>query len=67
MKARLLTEKCYPAGWVFNFKPLQPGAIVPVVPADNIPGEGLYWVNTPELENDAYGILLQPGEYELID
>ncbi len=67
MKAKLLTEKHYPAAWVFTFKPLQPGEVVPVVPADNIPGEGQYWVNTPELENDAYGILLQPGEYELID
>lgn len=67
MKARLLVEKFYPAGWVFTFKPLQPGEVVPVVLATNLPGVGRYWINTPELEDDAYGILLEPGEYELVE
>ena len=65
MYAKLLVEKRYPAGWVFSFKPIKAGTIVPVVPAANLPGKGKYWINTPELEHDAYGILLCPGEYEL--
>ena len=67
MRARLLVEKHYPAAWVFNFPPFPLGSIVPVVPATNLPGTGKYWINTPELENDAYGILLLPGEYELLN
>ena len=66
IKVRLLVEKRYPAAWVFNFKPLQVGAIVPAVPASNLPGKGRYWINTAELRDDAYGILLEPGEYEII-
>ena len=65
MTAKLLTDKAYPAAWVFNFSPIMAGAIVPVVPATNIPEKGCYWINTPELEDDAYGILLHPGEYDL--
>jgi hypothetical protein len=66
LQARLLVEKQYPAAWVFTFEPLKAGTIVPVVRATNIPGDGMYWINTPELKDDAYGILLYPGEYELI-
>jgi hypothetical protein len=67
--ARLKTEKHYPAGWVFRFNPFPRGALVPVVEATNIPRENgalCYWVNTPELENDCYGVLLHPGEFELV-
>ena len=66
MKVKLLVVKAYPAAWVFNFPKLQPGAIIPVVPATNLPGKDQYWVNTPELKDDAYGILLRPGEYEIV-
>ena len=66
MEAKLLIDKHYPAAWVFNFPTLKAGSIVPVVPATNIPGEGNSWVNTPELEDDCYGILLEPGDYEII-
>lgn len=65
MKVKLLVDKHYPAPWVFNFKPIKAGTIVPVVPANNLPGSnGKYWINTEKLKNDAYGILLLPGEYE---
>lgn len=67
MKAKLLIDAHYPAGWVFTFKPIPAGTIVPVEKATNIPGKGNYWVNTPELKDDAYGILLRPGDYELVD
>jgi len=72
MRARVLMRKHYPAAWVFNFPPIEPGTVVPVVPAHNQPqtGEGLhirYWINTPELENDAYGIGLCDGEFELVE
>lgn len=66
LQAKLLVDKHYPAAWVFTLQPLKAGTVVPVVKANNIPGEGMYWVNTPELKDDAYGILLYPGEYELI-
>jgi hypothetical protein len=61
---RLLVKKHYPAGWVLDFPPLEKGDVVPVVPATNIPTPQCWWVNTPELRDDAYGILLYPGEYE---
>jgi hypothetical protein len=65
---RLLVDKRYPAGWVFDFPPIEAGTIVPVVPASNLPdAKGKYWINTPELEDDAYGILLYPDEYEDVD
>jgi hypothetical protein len=61
---KLLVDKHYPAAWVFNFAPLRAGTVVPVVPASNLPdSQGKYWVNTPELKDDAYGVLLVPGEY----
>jgi len=65
MKHVTLTKDAhYPASWVFNFEPIPAGTVVPVVPANNLPDcEGKYWVNTPELENDPYGILLLPGDY----
>lgn len=66
MKARLLIDAHYPAGWVFKFKPIPAGTIVPVVPATNIPDKNCLWANTDELKDDAYGILLRPGDYELI-
>lgn len=70
-QARLLVDKHYPAAWVFRVKPLRAGTVVPVVPATNQPQDGQgrhvrYWINTPELENDAYGIGLYDGEFELV-
>jgi hypothetical protein len=67
MKVRLLVEKRYPAAWVTSFKPFAVGTVVPVSPATNLPDNaGKYWINTPELKDDPYGILLYPGEYEVI-
>lgn len=71
LRARLLRDKHYPAGWVFNFSPLKAGTIVPVVFASNMPQNGQgehirYWVDTPELRDDAYGIGLYDGDFELI-
>ncbi len=66
MKAKLLKDCHYPAAWVFRFKPIKAGTVVPVIPASNIPGKGRYWINTVELQNDPYGILLEPGDYEVI-
>jgi len=64
--AKVLTEKHYPAGWVFKYPPIEAGAIVEVVKADNLPDDDCYWINTEELKDDAYGILLRPGEYEIM-
>lgn len=66
-QAKLLVDKHYPAPWVFTFPPIKAGTIVPVVPATNIPGKDKYWIETEKLKDDPYGILLVPGEYELID
>jgi len=70
---RLLTQKHYPAGWVTGWAKglpeLQEGAIVPVIPATNQPtGEGhiRYWIATPALIDDPYGVGLYDGEYELL-
>jgi len=66
MRAKLLVDKHYPAAWVFNFEPIKAGTIVPVVHAGNLPDNQFkYWINTPELEDDPYGILLTEGEYIL--
>jgi hypothetical protein len=72
MRAKLLKDKYYPAAWVFTFAPLKAGTIVPVVPATNMPQNGAgehirYWVNTPELEHDAYGIGLYDGDFQLLE
>lgn len=67
MEARLLKTCAYPAAWVFNYPPIEAGTVVPVVPATNIPDADCYWVNTDELKDDAYGILLRPGDYELLE
>jgi hypothetical protein len=65
---RLLVDKHYPAAWVLTFKPLKAGTIVPVVPATNLPNnEGKYWIETVELKDDPYGILLEPGDYEEVE
>jgi len=70
MKVKLLKDCHYPSAWVFPFeipvKPIAAGTIVPVIPADNIPGNGKFWINTVELQNDPYGILLEPNDYEII-
>lgn len=69
MLVLLLKTKHYPAAWVLNYKPIEAGTIVPVVPADNIPQEGdaiRYWIDTPELKDDAYGIGLYDGDFELL-
>ena len=66
MKAKLLKTVKYPAAWVLAFPDIEEGTIVPVVPANNIPEPDCYWVNTVELEDDPYGILLRPGDYKLI-
>lgn len=69
--AKLLTDKSYPAAWVFAVSSIKAGTVVPVARATNQPdgrGEYIrYWINTPELEDDAYGIGLYDGEFELID
>lgn len=53
------------------------GEIVPVIPARNIPQSGphsggawgpiRYWLDTPELKDDAYGVGLYDGDYEHVD
>lgn len=67
MKVKLLIGVRYPADWVFNGPAYEADVVVPVVPATNQPNwleEGKVWINTPELEGDAYGILLRKGEYQ---
>jgi hypothetical protein len=53
--------------WTRHIKPLPAGRVVSVVPANNLPYEDCFWVDTPELEHDPYGILLVPGDYQLLD
>ena len=67
MNVKLLVDTRYPAAWVFNGPAYPAGSIVPVSPATNIPEPDCLWIDTPELVDDAYGILLRPGDYELID
>lgn len=67
-QVKLLRDMHYPASWVFNFPPLKAGTVVPVVLAANIPQDSpkavRFWVNTPELKDDAYGIGLCDGDFE---
>jgi hypothetical protein len=67
MKVKLLTDVQHPALWVFNGPKYSAGTVVPVIPANNQPGEGKFWIDTPELQDDCYGILLEPGEYEIVN
>jgi len=56
---------------------MEKGSIVPIVPATNIPQDSpdaiRYWIDTPALKaannlfDDAYGVGLSDGEFELID
>jgi hypothetical protein len=65
----LLVDKHYPASWVTTFTPIPAGSIVPAVVASNIPQKGdaiRLWIDTPELTDDAYGIGLYDGEYEIV-
>lgn len=66
MKVKLLVDTRYSANWVFNGPAYPEGTVVPVIPAHNIPGEGNLWIDTEELKDDAYGILLRPGDYEIV-
>ncbi|MCB7128564.1 MAG: hypothetical protein J3T61_03375 [Candidatus Brocadiales bacterium] len=67
---QLLHDMHYPAAWVLDYSPLKAGTIVPVVPATNIPQDSptaiRYWVNTPELRDDPYGIGLCDGDFEAV-
>ena len=70
MNVKLLKDAHYPAGWVIQWKPIRKGTIVPAVPASNLPdckAKGLLWINTPELKDDAYGILLSREDYEIVE
>ena len=67
MNVKLLVDKHYPASWVMSVPPILAGTIVSVVEATNLPRhDKQYWIDTPDLQDDAYGILLRPGEYEIV-
>lgn len=68
---RLKRDARYPAHWVSvsAFPPYKAGTVVPVVPATNQPdceSKGLVFINTPELKDDCYGILLDSTDYDRI-
>ncbi len=71
-KVKLLRDIHYPASWVTfaQLTPLKAGTVVPVELATNIPQDSpraiRYWVNTPELKDDAYGVGLCDGDFEEI-
>lgn len=64
----LLRDMPYPAAWVLDCPPLKAGTVVPAVLATNIPQDSptaiRYWVDTPELRDDPYGIGLCDGDFE---
>lgn len=64
---RLLVDVHYPAAWVMTFPPFRAGTVVPVIRADNIPQNSpdaiRYWIDTPELQDDAYGVGLRDGDF----
>lgn len=63
-QVKLLVDVKYSANWVFNGPAYSAGTVVPVIPANNLPdSDGKYWINTPELVDDSYGILLEKGDY----
>jgi hypothetical protein len=68
---RLLVDKSYPATWVLTFPPIKAGSVVPVTRATNQPQDGQgrsvrFWVDTPELQDDASGIGLYDGEFQIV-
>jgi hypothetical protein len=79
MKARLLVDKTWwiqvpLAGKVIRGPRLPAGTVVPVAPAIRpaewewaANGPIRYWIDTPELKDDSYGIPLRDGEFELFE
>ena len=70
MKVKLLHSVRYSPNWVFNVPPIPEGAIVPVIPATNQPdyeSKGLVWIDTDDLKDDPYGILLDKTDYEIVE
>ncbi len=66
MKIKLLTNKKYPASWVFNAPAYKAGEIVEAVEAKNLPYGG-YWIDTPELKDDCYGIHVDKEDCEVVE
>lgn len=71
MRVRLLREITYNVPWAPNkYGPYAAGTVVPVIPAYNQPkGEGhiRYWLDTPEIKDDPYGIGLYDGDFEEVE
>jgi hypothetical protein len=68
MKVKLLHDVRYPAAWAPNAPHYSAGDIVPVVPATNQPdfkAKGLMFIDTPELADDCYGILISSSDYTI--
>ena len=69
MKVKLTRGVKYPAPWAFGAPSYPKGAIVRVIPANNQPNyqnEGKVFIDTPELKDDCYGILLDKSDYEIV-
>ncbi len=69
MRARLLRDTRPIAHWITNGPFYPAGAIVPVIPASNITQDGdaiRFWIDTPELQDDPYGMGLYDGDFEIL-
>ena len=60
---KLTRDVTYPAPWAHGAPVYRKGEVVPVVPATNAPSYA-FWIDTPELKDDPYGMGLEPGDYE---
>ena len=75
MKVKLLSDAMTPEGWIGEETKraeglyFEEGQIVEVIPATNMPDDyqPAYWIAEPGMEDHAYGILLSPGDYELVE
>ena len=71
MKAKLLHDVYAAPHWVIPRPVIKAGTIVPIEVATNQPQDKpdsiRYWVWTPELQNDPYGVGLCDGDFELIN
>ena len=63
----VVEDRAYPAGWVTRPPQFKHGDIVPTAAATSSDQQGCRWIQTRPLIDDPYGVLLDPGDYSMVD
>lgn len=67
MRIKLLETQVHPAHWVPNRPRYQAGTELNAIPVTNLAYEGAVWLDTPELKDCPYGMLVHRHAYEIIE